>query len=115
MKRLSKGAGMTVFRLRERVSGVVNTTPSMRKISELLTEMEIPHEFKEYIQTKDKRNCRNHNIIRRGNVKYKGYYLKVADIEIITSDAIYRRNPYPYIVNVTEFINKKLEERDAKN
>ena len=110
--RLSKRAEKIITRLQERVDGKTNSTPAFKHLSELFGELGIPHEFDEVIQKKDTRHCRNGLVTRKGTIDYRGFYLKVADIEIVSSDATYRRNPYHYVVRFNEIVKQKLKENE---
>lgn len=112
MKQLTKEALNTIDRLEKRINGVSNHTPAFPKLSGLLQELEIDHEIKEVIHFKDTKHSRNGNLIKKGDIPYRGFYLKINELEILSSDAVYRRNPYRYIKQIKEIIDNKLKENE---
>lgn len=110
--RLSKRAEKIITRLQERVDGKTNSTPAFKHLSELFGELGIPHEFDEVIQKKDTHHTRNGLVTKKGTIDYKGFYLKVGDISVISSNAEYRRNPYSYVVKINEIVKQKLKENE---
>lgn len=112
MKRLSKQSQATIKRIQDRVDGVSKIAPLFKKVSNLLDELGIPHEYKEVTHTKDTLHTWNKLVVKKGEIEYKGSYLKVKDLELLTSDFSYRRNPYPYIVKLKEIINEELEKQN---
>lgn len=115
MKKLSKQSEHTIKRIQDRVDGISKITPLFKKVSELLKELDIPHEFKEITHTKDTLHTWNKLVVKKGEIEYKGSYLKVKDLELLTSDFSYRKNPYPYIVKLKEIVNDKLKENEKHN
>ena len=107
---LSKKSLRTIESLERKVSGKGKTSPTLKLVSELLTELSIPHEFKYITRTKSKRHPYNGNLIKEGTREYKGFYLRVGNLAIDSVHTDYQRNSYRYARELKELIDSKLKE-----
>lgn len=110
MKKLSNKSLRTIESLERKISGKAKNCPTLKLVSELLTEIEIPHDFKYIKRTKSKRHPYNGNLIKEGTREYSGYYLQVGDLAIDTINTEYQKKSYKYARQLKEIVEQKLKE-----
>ena len=82
--------------------------PSLKKVSELLNELNIDNTLSEYIETKQTKSSGCRYYTSGGTKLYTGYKLRVPEINlsIESTDTYYSYNTYQYARRIYNLINK---------
>jgi hypothetical protein len=107
MKQLSPSAQKTYEALQSKANSS-GRMPSLRKVSELLNELEIPHRCSAYDTYKYSKSSGVRYYTGGGNREYKGFSLNIPSIRLYinSTDTYYSWNTWMYAQQIVKMIEE---------